>query len=166
MIETGPVSDSLAGSGTGPRSLSSSTLAVRNPVSPLSPCQRAGIAGPLLPALLVSMPGIACTAAPRPSVSLALHCLRLRPPTRSCSWRWSSDAAFQLKATDAWPLSNPVWHWPPRAMIHCLHLLCALFIWNLGTPEFIYEFMKYMNSYMKKSYEFIGYMNSHMNSYI
>ena len=33
-------------------------------------------------------------------------------------------------------------------------------IWNLGTPEFIYEFMKHMNSYMKKSYEFIGYMNS------
>ena len=32
-------------------------------------------------------------------------------------------------------------------------------IWNLGTPEFIYEFMKHMNSYMKKSYEY-------MNSYI
>ena len=40
------------------------------------------------------------------------------------------------------------------------------FIWNLGTPEFIYEFMKHMISYMKKSYEFIGYMNSYMNSYI
>ena len=39
-------------------------------------------------------------------------------------------------------------------------------IWNLGTPEFIYEFMKHMNSCMKKSYEFIGYMNSYMNSYI
>ena len=39
-------------------------------------------------------------------------------------------------------------------------------IWNLGTPEFIYEFMKHKNSYMKKSYEFIGYMISYMNSYI
>ena len=28
-------------------------------------------------------------------------------------------------------------------------------ILNLGTPEFIYEIMKHMNSYMKKSYEFI-----------
>ena len=40
-----------------------------------------------------------------------------------------------------------------------------LHIWNFGTPEFIYEFMKHMNSYMKKSYEFIVYMNSYMNSY-
>ena len=39
-------------------------------------------------------------------------------------------------------------------------------IWNLGTPEFMYEFMKHMNSYMKKSYEFIVYMNSYMNSNI
>ena len=39
-------------------------------------------------------------------------------------------------------------------------------IWNLGTPAFIYEFMKSINSYMKKSYEFIVYMNSYMNSYI
>ena len=36
----------------------------------------------------------------------------------------------------------------------------------LGTPEFIYEFMKHMNSYIKKSYEFIVYMDSYMNSYI
>ena len=39
-------------------------------------------------------------------------------------------------------------------------------IWNLGTPKFIYEFMKHMNSYLKKSYEFIVYMNSYMNSYM
>ena len=39
-------------------------------------------------------------------------------------------------------------------------------IWNLDTPEFIHEFMKHMNSHMKKSYEFICYMNSYMNSYI
>ena len=39
-------------------------------------------------------------------------------------------------------------------------------MWNLGTPEFIYEFMKHTNSYMNKSYEFIGYMDSYMNSYI
>ena len=32
-------------------------------------------------------------------------------------------------------------------------------ICNIGTPEFMYEFMKHMNSYMKKSYEFIVYMN-------
>ena len=43
--------------------------------------------------------------------------------------------------------------------------LCNICIWNLGTPEFIYEFMKHMNSFMKKSYEFIVYMNSYMNSY-
>ena len=42
-------------------------------------------------------------------------------------------------------------------------LPCIITIWNLGTPEFIYEFMKHMTSYMKK---FIGYMNSCMNSYI
>ena len=35
-------------------------------------------------------------------------------------------------------------------------------IWNLVTPEFIYEFMKHMHSYMKKSYEFIDYMNSYI----
>ena len=42
-------------------------------------------------------------------------------------------------------------------------------VW-LGTPIFIYEFMKHMNShmnsYMKKSCEFMSYMNSSMNSYI
>ena len=46
------------------------------------------------------------------------------------------------------------------------HLYFVIFIWNLGTPEFIYVSMKHMNSYMKKSYEFIVYMNSYMNSYI
>ena len=39
-------------------------------------------------------------------------------------------------------------------------------VWNLDTPEFIYEFMKHMNSYIKKSYEFIVYMNSYMNPYV
>ena len=43
---------------------------------------------------------------------------------------------------------------------------CTTVIWNLGTPEFLYEFMKHMNSYMKKSYEFICYLNSYMNSYM
>ena len=38
-------------------------------------------------------------------------------------------------------------------------------IWKLGTPKFIHEVMKHMNSYMKKSYEFIIYMNSYVNSY-
>ena len=29
--------------------------------------------------------------------------------------------------------------------------VCSLAnIWNLGTPEFIYEFLKHMKSYMKK----------------
>ena len=42
-------------------------------------------------------------------------------------------------------------------------------IWNLDTQEFIYEFMKHMNSNMKKLHEFIGYIyiyiyNDHMNS--
>ena len=37
-------------------------------------------------------------------------------------------------------------------------------IWNLGTPKFMYEFMKHMNSYMKKTYEFIVCVNSYMNS--
>ena len=37
------------------------------------------------------------------------------------------------------------------------------FIWNLGT---IYEFMKHMNSYMKKTCEFIVYMNSYMNPHM
>ena len=47
-----------------------------------------------------------------------------------------------------------------------LEEVVLLFIWNLGTPKFIYEFIKQLNSYMKKSYEFLGYMNSYMNSYI
>ena len=34
-------------------------------------------------------------------------------------------------------------------------LVSTSIIWNLGTPEFIYEFMKHRNSYMKKSNEFI-----------
>ena len=42
----------------------------------------------------------------------------------------------------------------------------SMYIWNLGKPEFIYEFMKHMNSYMKESYEFIDDMNLYRNSYI
>ena len=39
------------------------------------------------------------------------------------------------------------------------------FIWNLGISKFIYEFMKHINSYMKRSDEFIVYMNLYMYSY-
>ena len=53
-----------------------------------------------------------------------------------------------------------------RAEADCKIINVEWRMWNLGTPEFIYEFMKHMNSYMKKSYEFIVYMNSYMNSYV
>ena len=42
----------------------------------------------------------------------------------------------------------------------------VLYNWNLGTPKFINEFMKHLNSYMKKSYEFIVDMNLYMNPHI
>ena len=51
----------------------------------------------------------------------------------------------------------------------------VLYNWNLGTPKFINEFMKHLNSYMKKSYECIDlyefiyefiYMNSYTHQFI
>ena len=55
---------------------------------------------------------------------------------------------------------------------------CPQYIWNLGSPKFIYEFMNHMNkpyeSICEMKYEFIVYMNSkftcsihiHVNSYM
>ena len=54
----------------------------------------------------------------------------------------------------------------PSKLVLDRHSKRYLCIWNLGTPEFIYKFMKDMHSYMKKLYEFMVYMNSYMNSYI
>ena len=39
-------------------------------------------------------------------------------------------------------------------------------IWKLGTPEFIHELIKRMNSYMKKSCEFIVYMNHMLYEFV
>ena len=56
------------------------------------------------------------------------------------------------------------WASTAQIAIKMLYLPKLRVIWNLGTPEFIYEFMKHTNSNMKKSYEFLVCMNSYMNS--
>ena len=49
---------------------------------------------------------------------------------------------------------------------HGVQFLHISHIWNLGTPKFIYEFIKHTNSYMKKSYEFVVSMNSYTYEFI
>ena len=69
-------------------------------------------------------------------------------PARRRPWAMSMSAV------------NSIWNYQ--------HLRLEPWLLWLGTPEFIYEFMKHMNSYIKNKMnsDVNSYMNSHMNEFI
>ena len=94
-----------------------------------------------------------------------------RPASRTGLWRRSGAAITSSVGT--LQSRGGEWHSPPHGQRlrnhwcgrrHSCRSLPG--IRNLGSPEFIYEFMKHMNWYMKESCEFIEYMNSWVCKFI